>query len=82
MYSGCIYTIVFATIALGVGFTYYIKHQNRGIGASTATPALAIVDFGSTYLVGLLLFARLFYNYVLVPLNEMYQIRWLMHVHY
>ena len=26
----------------------------RGVGASTATPALAVVDFGPTYLVGLL----------------------------
>ena len=25
----------------------------RGVGASTATPALAVVDFGLTYLVGL-----------------------------
>ena len=26
----------------------------KGVGASTATPALAVVDFGPTYLVGLL----------------------------
>ena len=26
----------------------------RGVGASTATPALAVVDFGPAYLVGLL----------------------------
>ena len=34
----------------------------RGIGASTATPALAVVDFGPTYLVGLL---RATYTFVL-----------------
>ena len=31
------------------------KHGcSRGVGASTATPALAVVDFGPVYLVGLL----------------------------
>jgi len=52
----------------------------RGVGASTATPALAVVDSGPTYLLGLLTLVwegpgyealsqdtRLFYNYALVP---------------
>ena len=36
---------------------YLGRVSNRGVGASTATPALALVDFGPTYLLGLLTLA-------------------------
>ena len=35
-----------------------------------STQVLAIVQSGSMYLVGLLLFVHLFYSYVLVPVTE------------
>ena len=37
-----------------VKYTCHTCNKSRGVGASTATPALAVVDFGPTYLVGLL----------------------------
>ena len=38
--------------------TVHVHVYYRGVGASTATPALAVVDFGPTYLLGLLTLAR------------------------
>ena len=36
------------------GFNEHQRCHPRGVGTSTVTPALAVVDFGPAYLVGLL----------------------------
>ena len=43
----------------GKSYSDEVYTQDRGVGASTATPALAVVDFGPTYLVGLLVLLTL-----------------------
>ena len=56
-YEGLRYVCVGCTHYVLYCVTVHVHVYYRGVGASTATPALAVVDFGPTYLLGLLTLA-------------------------